>query len=384
MMIPIGALVSRALGAGDRDKARQMSTSGLLIACIAALFVSGAAVLLRGDLLRLIGAEGAPLAVASNYLLIVLPSNILMALGMGFSGVLRAVGDARRGMMVTLAGGLVTALTDPLFIFGFGFGVYGAAIATVISRIIFVIVGYHGAQRVHRMLAPPTLAGLRADATPFLAVALPAILTNIATPVGGAYALRVYSRFGADAVAANAIIDRVVPLVFCVIFALTGAVGPILGQNLGARLYPRVRQTLTDSFTVTLGYCLCVWLLLWRLSGAINFIFHATPETARYVTFFCTWGIVAWLFLGLLYVANAAFNNLGFPLLSTAFNWGRATLGTIPFVTWGAARGGVEGAQLGFAAGAALFSVAAVAAAYFVVRRLAMRGQVAYETQSAK
>ena len=208
MMIPIGALVSRALGAGDRDGARQMASSGLVIATTAALLVSGAALLFRDDLLRLIGAEGEPLRVASNYLRIVLPSNVLMALGMGFGGVLRSVGDARRGMMVTLAGGLVTALTDPLFIFGFGFGVYGAAIATVISRVIFVIVGYRGAQGVHRMLARPSLAGLKADAPPFLGIALPSILTNLATPVGGAYALRVYSRFGPDCHARPGVVNN--------------------------------------------------------------------------------------------------------------------------------------------------------------------------------
>ena len=50
-----------------------------------------------------------------------------------------------------------------------------------------------------------------------------------------------------------------------------------------------------------------------------------------------------WFFIGLLFVANASFNNLGFPLLSTLFNWGRATLGTMPFALIGARYGGPEG-----------------------------------------
>ena len=57
---------------------------------------------------------------------------------MALSGVLRAAGDARRAMFVTLAGGIVTAFTDPLLIFGLGLGVYGAAWATVISRLVFL------------------------------------------------------------------------------------------------------------------------------------------------------------------------------------------------------------------------------------------------------
>ena len=114
-----------------------------------------------------------------------------------------------------------------------------------------------------------------------------------------------------------------------------------------------------------------------RFLLAINSAFHANLETAAYVRFFCAWGIVAWVFLGLLYVANAAFNNLGFPLLSTLFNWGRATLGTIPFVLYGAAQGGVPGGMLGLAAGAALFSLAAVITAFYCVNRLAKPAQIA-------
>ena len=377
MMIPISALVSRALGAGDRAKARRMAASGLVIAGVTALVVSLLFLPAREGALGLLGAQGRALDVASTFLLITLPSNALMALGMGFGGVLRAVGDARRGMNVTLAGGLITAVTDPLLIFGLGFGVYGAAIATVISRMVFVAVGYYGAVRVHDLVETPTLAGLEADAPPFLGIALPAILTNMATPFGGAFALRVFSQFGESAVAASAIIDRVVPIGFAVIFALTGAVGPIFGQNLGARLLPRVRQTLADSLLVTAVYALGIWALLYMLSGLIVTAFHATAETAVYVRFFCTWGIVAWVFLGLLYVANAAFNNLGFPILSTLFNWSRATLGTIPFVLYGAAQGGVEGGQLGLVIGAALFSVAAVITAFYCVKRLANTAQSA-------
>ncbi len=62
---------------------------------------------------------------ARTFLWIALPSSVLMALGMGFSGVLRAVGDARRGMNVTLAGAAVTVLLDPLLIFGLNLGIEG-------------------------------------------------------------------------------------------------------------------------------------------------------------------------------------------------------------------------------------------------------------------
>ena len=96
--------------------------------------------------------------VANQFLAITLPANVPMAVGMCFSGVLRATGDARRAMYVTLAGGAVTAFTDPLLIFGFGLGVYGAAWATVISRLVFLGVGAYGAIYIHDLVARPGLA----------------------------------------------------------------------------------------------------------------------------------------------------------------------------------------------------------------------------------
>ena len=91
------------------------------------------------------------------------------------------------------------------------------------------------------------------------------------------------------------------------------------------------------------------------------------------LVFYCNFGAGLWLFLGSLFVANTAFNNLGFPIYSTVFNWGRATLGTVPFVTVFAAHWGVKGGMMGVMAGTAVFGVLAVITAYFAVARLTRR-----------
>ncbi|WP_237480337.1 MATE family efflux transporter [Lichenibacterium dinghuense] len=373
LTIAVTAAVSRALGADHRARAKRIAASGLLISGAVSTLVAAAALAGAGPLLSLFGAQGHVREVAECFLLIALPGNVPFALGMALSGVLRAVGDARRAMMVTLAGGLVTAAVDPLLIFGLNLGIYGAAVSTLLSRFVFLGVGLHGVGRVHGLLERPRPRALGLDARILAAVALPAIAANLATPVGNGYALHVYAAFGDAAVAASAVIDRTVYVAFAAVFALTGAVGPILGQNVGAGLYGRVRETLTRCFAVTVGYALLVWLALALLWPEIAALFQASPAMTDYLRFFCTWGVAAWLFIGMLFVANAAFNNLGFPLLATLFNWGRATLGTAPFVTLGAHLGGVEGGMVGMAAGAAIFGTGAVATAYRVVGRLGLK-----------
>ncbi|PNG26678.1 MATE family efflux transporter [Methylocella silvestris] len=373
LAIAIGALVSRAIGAGQRARARCLAASGLVHVAAVSALVGLVGMAFRRDILAFLGASGPALDVGSAYLMLTLPATVGLGLGMALAAILRAVGDARRAMYVTLSGAVVTAILDPIFIFGLGLGVEGAAIVTVLSRIAFVLVGLSGAVGRHDLVARPRMRAALADAGILMAIAVPAILTNIAAPVANAYAMSVFSKFGAPVIAAVAIMDRVSPVAFGVLFALSGSVGPILGQNLGAQLYDRLRQILNGSFGFAALYVLVVAAALTQAAPLLIKLFAAKGETADLLRFFCFYCGGLWFFLGGIFVANASFNNLGFPILSTVFNWGRATVGTVPFVTLGAAQFGPKGGYLGLIAGAALFGVLAVVMAYFVTARLGRR-----------
>jgi Na+-driven multidrug efflux pump len=106
------------------------------------------------------------------------------------------------------------------------------------------------------------------------------------------------------------------------------------------------------------------------LSGQIVALFGATGLTAEIVTFFCLISGPMWFFVGLLFVANAAFNNLGMPVFSTVFSWGRATLGTMPLSWLGANYAGPKGALAGAALGAVVFGIIALLVAYRGINRL--------------
>ena len=377
LSIAISANVSRALGAGKRERAQRMAASGLCHAIAASTLMAATLLIFRHAILDLLGARGQTHEIAAMFLAITLPANVLMALGMALQGLLRAAGDARRAMYVTLIGAIVTAVFDPLLIFGLHLGVTGAAISTVLSRFVFVVVGAWGAIHVHGIVGRPQRKSIILDFAPMIAIAGPAILTNLATPVANTYTVRVFSAFGEPTVAAFAIIDRVAPVAFGVLFALTGSIGPIIGQNFGAGLFSRIQRAMLDCFAISAVYVLSVWLVLWLAGPSIADLFGATGATRELVLFFCGAGAAAWLFLAGLFVANAAFNNLGYPILATVFNWGRATLGTIPFVTIGARYWGPEGGFVGIIGGAAVFGLGAVAACFMVTARLARKGKPA-------
>jgi putative MATE family efflux protein len=375
LTIAVSALVARAIGAHDRPRAQRLAASGIVHSFILSTVIGIALFVWQRDFLSLLGARDGVMEGAVIYLNWTLPTNGLMAVGMVFSGILRSVGDARRSMYVTLFGAITTAILDPVLILWLDMGIFGAAIASNVARLAWIVVGYWGAVHIHGIVTRPRREALFNDLKPVMQIALPAILTNLAAPVSTSYSVRALANFGEAAMAAGAIIDRVTPAAFVAVYAMSGAVGPIIGQNFGAKQYERVRGTLTTSFTFGITYSLVVWLLLYLAAPGIVLLFNASGQTAQLVLFFCSWGAVAWVFLGCLFAANAAFNNLDYAFLSTLFNWGRATLGTIPFVALGAHFYGPEGVFLGLVAGSGLFCVAAIISAYRIAGRIARRSQ---------
>ncbi len=369
LMIGITATVSRKIGAGQAVDARRMASHSLLLMAGIATVLALATLVFLVPLLEALGARGEVAQLAQRYLTLTMPSVPLLAVGMASSALLRSVGDARRGMTVTLSAAAVTAVLDPLFIFYFGMGLDGAAVVSVISRSVLIGIGLHGVARVHHMLAPVQQAQLWADARALSKVAGPAVLTNLATPVGAAFVTYSMAQFGASAVAGQATVDRLTPVAFGLIYSLSGAVGPILAQNLGAQRFDRVRQTLRASVGFMAAAVAIAWLLLALLQGPLTRAFSLEGEAALLLRAFCSWLAASFFFAGALFVANAAFNNLGRPLWSTGFNWARATLGTIPLAWWGAQYGSVQ-VLAGQALGTVVFGTLALWVAFRLTSKL--------------
>lgn len=367
MTIATGAIVARALGAGDRERAARNGGAALVFIGLAMTLIAALIWPNLHVLTGLLGARGETREIAVHFLQIVVPSMPAVAIGMGASGILRAVGDARRAMYVTLIGGAVSAVLDPILIFGFDLGVTGAAIATNISRLAILGIGLHGAIVVHDLVRLPDPRALFSVARPFFVIAGPAVMTQLATPVGNAYVTAQIARFGDDAVAGWAVIGRLIPVAFGAIFALSGAVGPILAQNLGGRRYDRLRSAMRDALVFTIIYVLVVCAILAGFAGPIADLFGATGHARELIVFFCVFAAISFLFNGGLFVANAAFNNLGYAFYSTVFNWGRSTLGVIPFVWVGAQLYGAIGVIAGWALGAVVFGIAAVIVCFRVI-----------------
>ena len=367
LSIAVSALVARALGARDVALARSKATNGLVLGIGFGVAFSVVVWLALPWLVGLLGAVGETADLAVHFLRIVVPAQPFLMVGMIGGAILRSHGDARRGMMPTVWGAVVNAVLDPILIFGLDLDLTGAAIASVISRVVIAAVALLPIIRHYGGFDRPSVRSLTADLPPVLAISGPAILTQLATPVGQAFVTRIVAGYGEAAVAGLAITGRLMPVALGVIFALSGAIGPIIGQNFGAGRMDRVRRAFLDGLIFTAAVTGIVTALLFAFRTPIADLFGATGLTRELVFLFCGPLSLLFFFNGAIFVANAACNNLGAAFQSTLINWGRNTIGTVPFALWMGSFWGASGVLIGQAVGGVVFGLLAV---WLALRRI--------------
>ena len=221
-------------------------------------------------------------------------------------------------------------------------GVDGAALGVSIARITSAFIAIYFVISVKNLAGQINFADIKRWYLPFAIIAVPTILTQMASPTGNLLATRVISDFGESAVAGWAVLGRVTVVAFGGVFALSGAIGGIVGQNFGAGEFGRVRDAYRDALIFSTGYVLVVWAVLALLTPFILNAFELSDGATDVVTAFNYLAAGSFAFAGALYVSNASFNNLGRPLYSTLFNWIKDGALMLPVCIWGA---GIYGAQ---------------------------------------
>ena len=368
LAIGTGVMVGKNLGAGNTVEASRVATSSVVIAFLLCTLLAISLAWFAPSLIAALGAENETAKLAVFFLRLLLISLPMMAVAVVGSSVLRAQGLPSKAAVVTLTGAIINTIMDPVLMFGLHMGFAGAAYATVLSQIGMMFIALRTIRRSQLHFAPfvgaHRWATLRAQVLqhikPLSAFAVPAVLANLATPVGNAYLTRTMSEFGNDAVAGFAIIGRLTPIAFAFVFAMSGAIGPIVAQNAGGKRFDRVYKALLASYQLSAIYTIIVAFLLWLLLPIILRMFPVGANGNALITLFCGPLALFWMFNAWLFCANAGFNNLSKPLYSTVLNWTRQTVFVIPFTMLATHYWQAAGVLIGPALGGAILGTAAM------------------------
>lgn len=248
-MVGVGAstLISVKLGQHDFKTAQHILGNVVTLNLILGTIFGTAALCFLDAILYFFGASEATLPYARDYMVYILLGNVITHLYFGLNAVLRSSGHPQAAMTATILTVIINTILDPLFIYGFGLGIKGAAIATVLSQLISLTWQFRllskkdelihfkrGIYKPQRKIVKDTIAiGL----SPFLmnsCACLVVVLIN-----------RGLAEHGGDlAIGAYGIINRILFVIVMIVMGLNQGMQPIAGYNYGAQAFDRMLQVL--------------------------------------------------------------------------------------------------------------------------------------------
>lgn len=248
-LVGVGAstLISVKLGQKDYDTAQRVLGNVFVLNILLGVSFTLIVMAFLDPILYFFGGSDQTVGYARDYMQIILLGNAVTHLYLGLNAVLRSSGHPQKAMYATVATVVINTLLDPVFIYGFNWGIRGAAIATIVAQMISLawqlklfsnkeeLLHFHrGIFRLKRKIVFDSLA---IGMSPFLmnmAACFIVILIN-----------QGLKKYGGDlAIGAFGIVNRLVFVVVMIVMGLNQGMQPIAGYNFGARLYDRVNKVL--------------------------------------------------------------------------------------------------------------------------------------------
>ena len=248
-LVGVGAatLISMRLGQRDYATAQHVLGNVVVLNLIIGVAFGAAALVFLDPILYFFGASDATIGYARDYMTIILLGNVVTHMYLGLNAVLRASGHPRKSMYATINTVLINTVLDPLFIYGFGWGIRGAAVATVAAQVISLAWQFrilsdrrellHFRRGIYRLQGKIVRNVLAIGMSPFLmnlAACFIVILIN-----------KGLKQYGGDLmIGAYGIVNRLAFFFVMIVMGLNQGMQPIAGYNFGARQYDRVLRVL--------------------------------------------------------------------------------------------------------------------------------------------
>lgn len=249
MLIGAGAAtrISIVLGQKDKPRAEQILGNAMALTILIGVAYMTAFFVFLDPILRMFGASDASIPYARQFMQWIIPGMVLINLTFSYNNVMRATGYPRKAMLTNMLGAALNALLAPLFLFGFGWGIWGAALATDISMAITaVFVLSHFFNPKSELTFRPGTTRLHWPVVKsILMIGMAPFLINLANAAINALMNNSLLQYGGDnAIAAIVAFNRYVTVFVFIVIGVCQGMQPILGYNYGAGKYPRLFRTL--------------------------------------------------------------------------------------------------------------------------------------------
>lgn len=252
------SLISQSIGARNKERSSDYAKHLLFLSFIIGLSFSILGYFVTPLIVKVMGANGDLYKYSKIYLRINALGFLVDALYFSLQAILNAQGKTKDTTMMGLISGILNIILDPIFIFkeipfiglpGFGWEIFGAGFATVMAKIIALIIGYV------RIKKDTTFVGInfngfrynRKTSRNIISLTIPTAVGRSAAALGFSVLNTFIISYGEEVVAAFSMVNRTTELFMQISMGFAAAMTSILGQNIGARYFDRARQVIKDA-----------------------------------------------------------------------------------------------------------------------------------------
>lgn len=275
------SIISRALGAREKEKAERVLGNVFSLSLILSVLIAVPCLLYLDSILKVFGATAGVLPYARDYLKYIILGGVFFVFGVAAQNIVRSEGNSRLAMNAMIVGGGLNIFLDPLFMFGFGMGVEGAAIATVLSQAVasvWLLLYYlKGKGSVH--FRPETLKPDTKIIREIGAIGTGSFVMESASSIMMIFVYNALANYGGDvAIAVFGIVMKINSFIFLPLLGIAFGLQPIVGFNYGAKRYERIAEAVKAALVVTTAVGILGMLIVYLFAEKLFIIFSADPE----------------------------------------------------------------------------------------------------------
>ena len=347
-MVGMGSatLISVKLGQKDYGTAQNILGNAVVMNILMGVVFAAISLLFLDPILYFFGASESTIGYARDYMMIILLGNVITHMYFGFNALLRAMGHPKMAMKATIATVLVNTVLDPLLIFetidlgfvkfaGAGWGIRGAAIATVLAQCISLVwqtrVMSDKNELIHFKRGIHKLKSYIVKEV--LTIGLPPCLMNLASCFVVIFINRGLTSYGGDyAVGAYGIVHKMTFIFVMIVMGFQQAMQPIAGYNYGAKAYDRVTKVLKITIALATGVTTLAFVIGEFFPEYVARVFTSDAQMIEMAVVGMRYNCLLFPIVGFQMVTGSFFQSIAQPGKSIFLSLSRQLLFLVPFI----------------------------------------------------
>ncbi|MDL2222635.1 MATE family efflux transporter [Bacteroidales bacterium OttesenSCG-928-M11] len=336
-LVGVGAstLLSIRMGQKDYKTANDILGNVFTLNLIMGIAFSIITILFLDPILTFFGATPDLLPYAHDFMVIILLGNVVTHMYLGLNAILRSAGHPKKAMMATIYTVIINLVLNPLFIFGFKWGIQGSAFATVISQVVVLIwqlrlfndknFFIHWKKGIYRLRKKIVLDSLSIGMSPFLMNAASCLIVVLINR-------QLITHGGSLAVGAYGIVNRIAFLFIMIVMGLNQGMQPIAGYNYGAKLYERVMAVFKKTILYATVIMLIGFTIVELFPHAVASIFTNENNLIDMAVPGLRWTFLCFPLIGFQMVTSSFFQSIGKPIRAIILSLTRQLLFLVPLL----------------------------------------------------